>query len=81
MMKFKSLIVAAALSIGGIGGISANAVAGAVMVPIEVEAPAMPEPASWSMALLGFASLGLVGFSGKNRSRRDTIPSFATAKI
>lgn len=113
MMKFKSLIVAAALSIGGIGGISANAAAGTVMVSTEGQAAAVqvatfrfgesaglataeqsqdasvpfthpaafPGPASWSMILLGFASLGLFGFTGKNRSRRDTIPSFATAKI
>ncbi len=31
--------------------------------------------------LLGFASLGLIGVTGKRRSRRDLIPSFAVAKI
>ena len=108
-MKFKNLVLATALIIGGIGGISANAVASTVMVSIEDEAPAvqigeslvheltadqsqdanipflrpaaLPEPASWNMMLLGFASLGLVGFTGKSRSRRDLIPSFAAIKI
>jgi len=37
---------------------------------------ALPEPASSNMMRLGFASLGLVGFTGKRRSRRDLIPSF-----
>ena len=96
MMKFKNLVLAAALITGGIGGISSNAVASTVMVSIEKEVPAvqsqgagvpfidpagLPEPASWMMLLLGFASLGLVGFTGKSRSRRDLIPSVAEAKI
>ncbi len=41
MMKFKNLVLATALVIGGIGGVSANAVAGIVTVSIEQEAPAV----------------------------------------
>jgi hypothetical protein len=41
MMKFKNLVLATALIIGGIGGISANAGASTVMVSIEQEAPAV----------------------------------------
>ncbi len=110
MMKFKNLVLATALIIGGV---SANAVANTVMVSIEQEAPAvqiatfpvgnseafvtadqsqdanipfirpaaLPEPGSWNMMLLGFAGLGFVGFTGKSRSRRDLIPSFAAIKI
>jgi hypothetical protein len=105
MMNFKNLVLAAALIIGGIGGVSANAVASTLMVSIEEEAPvvqaatvlgesealeqsqdanvpflrpaALPEPAAWDLMLLGFCSLGFVGFAGKRRSRRDLIPSFA----
>ncbi len=41
MMKFKNLVLATALIIGGIGGISPNAVASTVIVSIELEAPAV----------------------------------------
>jgi hypothetical protein len=40
MMKFKNLVLATALIIGGIGGVSANAVASTVVVSIEEEASA-----------------------------------------
>ena len=41
MMKFKNLVLATVLVIGGIGGVSANAVASIVTVSIEEEAPAV----------------------------------------
>jgi hypothetical protein len=40
MMTFKKLVLATAFVIGGIGGLSAQAIAGTVMVSIEQEAPA-----------------------------------------
>jgi hypothetical protein len=39
MMKFKNLVLATALIVGGIGGISENAIASTVVVSIEDEAP------------------------------------------
>jgi hypothetical protein len=41
---------------------------------------ALPEPAAWDLMLLGFCSLGFVGFAGKRRSRdsrRGSFPSLS----